>query len=133
MKPNAAAIILRLLNDRYTIADLLGLGLEASDVINALGELTILANGKAEPTTPSFHIVVPFTDHGGLLQVAAIKTLRVIFNIGLKQAKELYDQAGKREADRLVAGAGRLGRRQGDVFWPLHRQPQPPHELPGCS
>lgn len=82
MKTNHARIILSLLGN-YTVSEL--------RTVN--GGLEALAALQVEAAGPTGVVMyVPQTREGGLQKVNGIKTLRVLFNLGLKEAKDLFEE-----------------------------------------
>ena len=82
MKTNHARTLLSLLGN-YTVSEL-------RTVNGGLEALVALQAEAASPTGVMMY--VPQTHEGGLQKVNGIKTLRVLFNLGLKEAKDLFEQ-----------------------------------------
>lgn len=97
MKPINARLIISMLGT-YTLNEIISAG-----ALEAVTELNALASPKG-----GIYILVP-TDERGPRKVEAIKTLRVLFEMGLKEAKDAIDEAFVVNGMQLPDGSYRIG------------------------
>lgn len=95
---NAQALLS--LVQHYSVATLLEAG-----ALEGVVELVALSNVQPEE---GIYLIVPHTVEHGLRKVDAIKTLRVVYDIGLKEAKDEFEKLMLTCTDR-PGGAVRLG------------------------
>lgn len=86
MNANNARALLALIG-QYTINDVVNAG-----ALDAISEL-IAASKSASDTKGGIYLTVPYTNEDGLRKIDAIKTIRVMYNIGLTEAKDMFEMA----------------------------------------
>lgn len=82
MKAKNARLLLDLLG-QFSLSELRSAG--ALEAVMELNEIAVDRN--------NIYIIVPQTVNNGLRKVDAIKTIRVLFGLGLKEAKDAFEAA----------------------------------------
>lgn len=82
----------------------------AAGALEGVTELVAYSKGEADGNQPDegVYLVMPYSEQHGLRKVDAIKTIRVMFGMGLKEAKDLFD-AMMVDATTQFDGSVRIG------------------------